>query len=232
MPWKITMPKRQNNKHTKLLMAIFCLWSSQVDANSNVCDQAAIRAAHSEGVPENVLLAITRVETGRRRRGILEPWPWTVNLEGAGFWFDNREAARSFALSKIDDGARSFDIGCFQINHKWHGREFHSINEMFDPDQNARYAARFLTRLRREFGSWSEAVGAYHSRTPRYANAYRSRFDVIYASLDVVDQTQPQVFLTPIAPLLPGFKREAAKTFGSLVQLEDRTNATQNLFAN
>ncbi|MEO1399022.1 MAG: hypothetical protein AAFU56_09175, partial [Pseudomonadota bacterium] len=35
-----------------------------------------------------------------------------------------------------------------------------------------------------ETGDWSSAAGAYHSRTPKYANKYRSRFDRIRSRLD------------------------------------------------
>ncbi|MEM8880895.1 MAG: transglycosylase SLT domain-containing protein [Pseudomonadota bacterium] len=119
-------------------------------------------------MPQPVLFAITRTETARYGT----PWPWTVNMEGTGHWFDSRAEAQAFAQSRYEDGARNFDIGCFQINHRWHGEHFASIEEMFDPDLNARYAAQFLIELYMELGSWDAAVGAYHSRTPRYAARY------------------------------------------------------------
>ena len=50
---------------------------------------------------------------------------------------------------------------------------------MFDPATNANYAARFLSDLYSELGNWSEAAGAYHSRTPKYAQKYAARFDRI-----------------------------------------------------
>src|SRR6056297_2407601 len=51
-----------------------------------VCDAAAAEAARRSGVPVAVLRAITRTETGRpgRSGGGLDPWPWTVNMEGIG----------------------------------------------------------------------------------------------------------------------------------------------------
>lgn len=137
-------------------------------ADGRMCDQAAIRAAREMGVPENVLLAVTRTETARYGT----PWPWTVNMEGDGHWFETREAAQSFAESRQVAGADSFDVGCFQINHRWHGGHFVSIDAMLDPDNNARYAARFLIELFAEYGNWDGAVGAYHSRTDRYAARY------------------------------------------------------------
>ena len=121
-------------------------------------------------------MAISLTETGRKRQGRFRPWPWTVNMEGAGRWFESREEALSYAKEEFARGVRSFDIGCFQINHRWHGQHFASIEEMFDPTANAIYAAQFLRTLYLEQGSWEAAAGAYHSRTPEFAERYAARF--------------------------------------------------------
>lgn len=155
-------------------------WAVPARASTdNICDAAAYRAAQETGVPVSVLLSITRTETGRNRGGSIEPWPWTVNMEGKGNWFDTEDAARAYVFKNFKRGARSFDVGCFQINYKWHGAAFRSIDQMFDPLENARYAAAFLKELYDEFGDWSAAAGAYHSRTPEYAQRYTARFNRI-----------------------------------------------------
>lgn len=117
---------------------------------------------------------ITRLETGRGQSG--DPWPWTVNHAGDGSWFQTEDDARSYVFSKVKHGASNIDIGCFQINYRWHASGFQSLDDMFDPDMNALYAARFLTELYREFGDWTGAAGAYHSRTPEYADRYKVKF--------------------------------------------------------
>lgn len=174
---------RRANRPSALRL-IVCLFGmlGPVGADASpalLCDRAARTAATESGVPPAVMRAIARTETGRQRDGRLQPWPWTVNMEGTGRWFASRRAARAFAMRHFDRGARSFDIGCFQINYKWHGRAFASIDAMFDPLENARYAAAFLKRLHAETGSWPDAAGAYHSRTPALARRYRTRFERI-----------------------------------------------------
>lgn len=150
---------------------------------ATLCDAAALRAARATGVPVTVLRAIALTETGHRRGGATRPWPWTVNMEGKGLWFATRDAALDYVRKSYSAGARSFDLGCFQLNHRWHGKAFADFDAMFDPDANALYAARFLASLREELGDWSKAAGAYHSRTKKYADRYIARFEAFRSAL-------------------------------------------------
>jgi len=143
---------------------------------SQMCENAAVEASRRSGVPISVLKAISLTETGRKVDGAFKPWPWTVNMEGAGHWFDTLDEARAYVFKEFKRGARSFDVGCFQINYKWHNQGFSSIDEMFDPLANALYAAKFLSDLYAEKGSWKAAAGAYHSRTREHAERYAARF--------------------------------------------------------
>lgn len=178
----------------RLLLAILGLLGP---AHANPCDLAAAWAADATGVPVSVLLAVARVETGRARDGALQPWPWTTNVAGQGRWFDNRQEAETFLLRQILTGQRSFDVGCFQLNYRWHGKAFRSMDHMLDPQANALYAAEFLRDLHTEFGSWERAVGAYHSRTQSYADRYLKRFRPIYAEvLHMRPPAQPAVVST------------------------------------
>ncbi len=158
--------------------------SADEAAVSSICDAVSAAAARAQNMPLDALYAITLSETGRTRGGGFHPWPWTVNMEGKGFWFDTREEAYAFVMERYNAGARSFDVGCFQLNYKWHGQNFASIDAMFDPMTNATYAAQLLSGLYREFGDWTKAAGAYHSRTETYANRYRTRYARIRARLN------------------------------------------------
>ncbi|MGR3756398.1 MAG: transglycosylase SLT domain-containing protein [Tranquillimonas sp.] len=178
---------------------------------ATLCAEAAVQAARETGVPERVLRAIARTETGRNRGGRVTPWPWTVNLEGEGHWFDSRDEALTFAYRAFKAGRRSFDAGCFQINYRWHGRNFASIDEMFDPLAGARYAAGFLARLHAELGDWSRAAGAYHSRTEALARRYRRRFDDHLAAL--ASAPAPVVPAPPAAAAEAGSPPAAANRF-------------------
>lgn len=173
---------------------IFCLFfaaPAPATGESRLCDDAARRAAEEFGVPLSVMLGVTRVETGRSEAGRITPWPWTLNLGGPGSWHPTAQAALATAQDALASGRRNIDIGCFQINYHWHGAEFADLAQMLDPLANARHAARFLRDLHAEFGDWTVAVGAFHSRNPAHATRYLDRFRVIHAGLDDLPDRPP-----------------------------------------
>jgi Transglycosylase SLT domain len=150
-----------------------------VEDPSSLCLRAAADAASQTGVPNDVLLAIALVETGRDG----QPWPWTVNAGGDGRWFDTPEEAEAHVAEILAEGVTNVDLGCFQLNYRWHAAAFTSIADMLDPDRNATYAAEFLAEHFAQSGDWTNAAAAYHSATPEYAEAYRTKFETAYAGL-------------------------------------------------
>ncbi len=190
------------------------LWAQEI------CEQVTQIAAHQSGVPINVMRAISLTETGRTIDGAYRAWPWAVNMEGEAAWFADRASATAYALEAYARGARSFDIGCFQINYKWHGAHFASIEQMFDPLANAHYAARLLLELYAEKGNWRDAAGAYHSRTPEYANRYMARFESILTSLTDVPLAPPR----QSAPDIPEIPDIVLAAYGVPAQPNQRIN--------
>ena len=142
---------------------------------ANVCLAAIQTAQARHGIPDNLLLAIGLQEAGRLVNGQLTIWPWTGNAEGRGGFFSSKQELRNWVDRQEAKGIRSIDIGCMQINQRWHARHFSSFDEAADPEQNADFAARFLLRHYRETGDWWEAAGRYHSSTPEVKARYLNR---------------------------------------------------------
>jgi hypothetical protein len=172
----------ENPMQTSALTLAFSLCLAALEARAVqdpalLCDQAADLAARMVGVPLDILRAISRVETGRDTGGGLTPWPWTMNVAGDGAFFDSADQALSRAEQIVAGGQENFDVGCFQLNYRWHGGAFPSLEAMFDPETNALYAANFLLTLYQSTGSWAEAIGEYHSQTNDLAQIYLAKVD-------------------------------------------------------
>ncbi|MGO8798180.1 MAG: transglycosylase SLT domain-containing protein [Roseiarcus sp.] len=117
------------------------------------------RAARAHDIPLNVLYAVGLTETGRK--GALNPFD--MNVDGRTV----ASASLNEALAKFNaeraKGAQLIDIGCMQINHRWHAADFRSLTDMFDPARNVSYAANFLKELRQREGTWTLAVARYNA---------------------------------------------------------------------
>jgi hypothetical protein len=138
----------------------------------------AIRGAESRStIPPQLLAAIGRVESGRRdpATGGMAPWPWTINAEGEGHFFDTKAQAIAAVRALQARGVRSIDVGCLQVNLMHHPDAFASLEQAFDPTSNAIYAAQFLTELHDQLGTWPRAAAAYHSQTPELGDDYQRR---------------------------------------------------------
>lgn len=143
-----------------------------------ICARAAAQAeALRPDLPPHLLLAVAKVESGRWHRdaGARFAWPWTVNAGGKGQFLPSKEAAIAKVRRLRAEGRRNIDVGCMQVNLHFHGHAFDSLEEAFDPASNVAYAAGLLLHLREKAGSWTRAIGDYHSRTPRYSGPYRLR---------------------------------------------------------
>ena len=139
------------------------------------CRRAIAAAEVSHGIPTGFLLAIGRVESGRLdpQSGNVQPWPWTIDINAKGTFFDSRMDAVAFVEAAQQVGIQSIDVGCMQVNLLQHPNAFSTVSDAFDPVINANYAARFLVDLEHESGDWVTAAGLYHSRTEALAAPYR-----------------------------------------------------------
>jgi hypothetical protein len=145
--------------------------------NSTICAATGAAAEHTDAIPANLLVSIGTVESGRADplTGRVAPWPWTVNIDGAGRYFDNKTDAVAFVRLAQSSGAGDIDVGCFQISLENHPNAFDNLDQAFDPAANANYAAAFLTQLKAQTGSWNMAIADYHSAVPDLGLPYQRR---------------------------------------------------------
>lgn len=201
-----------------LLLALLALWLPAPAARAQVpnaagsepgllCRTAVARVEREAGLPPRLLSAIARVESGRRdpATGAFHPWPWTINAEGRGSFYPSKAAAIAAVRELQAQGVRSIDVGCMQVNLRHHPRAFASLEEAFDPLENARYAARFLAELQAMRGDWMRAAANYHSQTPDLAEAYRARVaEALTAEQGMAGAPAALATLRPVPAFRPG----------------------------
>ncbi len=146
-----------------------------IDNPWKICARETAEVERQKGVPTYLLAAISLAETGRwneeRRENIA--WPWTVTAKGKGRYFASKRDAITHVYELWDAGVENIDVGCMQINLRYHGRAFANLDEAFDPAANADYAARFLKELNKQTRSWTRAAAQYHSADPVKNRPYK-----------------------------------------------------------
>src|SRR5499426_259552 len=115
-----------------------------------MCAKATNRIERQEGIPRQLLRAISKAESGRYHEGkqIVMAWPWTVMAEGRGRYLDTKEAAIAEVEGLRARGVKNIDVGCMQVNLYYHPDAFSDLNQAFDPVANVAYAASYLKALR------------------------------------------------------------------------------------
>lgn len=164
-------------KRFALLICAILTAAGPVSGDVPDCEALAERAALDEGIPPGLMTAIARVESGRTVQGRFRAWPWTLNNAGNGSYHPDKDTALAALDQMLASGIRNVDIGCMQINWRWHSGAFGDAASMMDPVENTRYAARFLRALHDRHGDWTQAVEHYHSSDPERGRSYAQRVD-------------------------------------------------------
>lgn len=73
---------------------------------------------------------------------------------------------------ELAKGNNNIDVGVMQVNLRWHGDKFASLEEKLQPLENIDYAAKLLCDLKKRYGSWHKAVRYYHSASPAHHKKY------------------------------------------------------------
>lgn len=195
------------NKFFILLISALVLSSNAIYANedtdvlpvkqqlhdSSVCSAAAKQAGLEYGVGFDLLQTIAVVESGKwdSLQNRYVAWPWTVNIEGKGHYYANKEEAVKAIKEAQARNARSIDVGCMQINLKYHGKEFSSLEDMLDPVKNVRYSAKYLRSLYSANGrDWKKAAKRYHSGNDKAGEIYTQRLENRFETYRVAGLTR------------------------------------------
>jgi hypothetical protein len=147
------------------------------DPSWSVCEHATVSTEMAQRLPRAVLFSVSMVESGRFNKETRKtrPWPWTINAEGQSYYFDSKSDAVAAARHLLKEGIRSIDVGCMQINLRYHPNAFRNLETAFDPATNVAYSAEFLKTLYTRTKSWPDAIAAYHSQSKTRSRPYFAR---------------------------------------------------------
>ncbi|MGV8997195.1 MAG: transglycosylase SLT domain-containing protein [Parvibaculaceae bacterium] len=165
----VTDTSRNKTKTIEIADAPLSVWS--------FCERATVATEMAQRLPRAVLFSVAMVESGRFNAETKKtrPWPWTINAEGQSFYFKSKSEAVKAARMLLKRGVRSFDVGCMQINMRYHPDAFSDLNAAFDPITNVGYGAEFMKQLYGRTNSWPDAIAAYHSQSKTRNQPYFAR---------------------------------------------------------
>ena len=160
-------------RENKILLFLFLiLFCSDLSSKSlNICNFYTEKFGKKFNLPTNLLTSISLVESGiKKENKNFSSWPWTLNVEDKPIYFDTKEDVINHLEQNRDK--KSIDVGCMQINTKYHMNNFDSFAQMIELEENVRYAAIFLAKLFKRHKSWNKAISRYHSSNPNKQRKY------------------------------------------------------------
>ena len=138
----------------------------------NLCENTIESLEIQTDIPKGLLFGIGKAEAIRKIKNKFVIWPWTINHAGKSMFFDTKKQMRNYVFKNLKRNDFNIDVGCMQINIKWHKNNFKKISDMFEVNPNISYAASFLHQLKNKYGSWDKAIKHYHSSDPKKNKPY------------------------------------------------------------
>lgn len=154
------------------------------NSTSNLCQIAIKKAETTYQIKNDLLQTIALVESGRwdSTEGKRVAWPWTVQANGKGHYYKTKQEAIIAIKQMQSQGITNIDVGCMQINLKYHGSQFSSLDEALDPENNVSYSAKFLRNLyQRNQRNWQKTAMQYHSKNLHKGINYKNKLEQHYA---------------------------------------------------
>ena len=154
------------------------------NSSQDLCAVATAKAEKQYQIKPQLLQTIASVESGRwdEKLGRRIAWPWTIQADGKGYYYKSKQEAVAAIKALYAQGITNIDVGCMQINMRYHRKAFKSIEDSLDPEQNVAYSAKFLRSLYNRNGhNWQKTAMQYHSINYERGLIYKGRLEKHYA---------------------------------------------------
>lgn len=190
---------RYNDAGTGKLKRQLAVCSNTVKAvtHKEITDESSLKSMFKEvadywNIPQEWAEAISMVESRQH--------PWTLNIEGAGYYFETKEQVLEAAQEAWTAG-KSFDVGLMQVNSYWLKKYNIPLEAVFDPLANIYMGGYVLKEEIKQHGLTTQAIGAYHSPDPDRGRRYA---DTVLNLLENPQTSQKapteKVFAVPVQP--------------------------------
>jgi hypothetical protein len=172
------------------IITVFAVFSTSAFAYNKQLDPQFLCLVASNyyekkySIPEGLLKSISIVESGRwnKEHKLALAWPWSINIDGEGKYFNSYEEAANF-LRRAIKKSNNLDIGCHQVNWRNHGQYFDKPEDLLNPQKNAAYAAYFLVQKFQKVKDWNKAIAHYHSQVPIFGSEYLKKFHKVFSQV-------------------------------------------------
>ena len=184
------------------------IWSADL-SNKPDCENIANLIESKANLPSHLLSSISRVEAGRKlSTGEVKGWPWAINHAGKGLYFETKEGALKYLKNAVANGSRNIDVGCMQLNYRWHNEAFNSLDDMFDPEKNIIYAAKFVKELYERHQNWEDVIKHYHSNKEKFNIPYHKKVAKVWDKQKEKESNNNPLGFTAAENIQPAIEKE------------------------
>ena len=129
-----------------------------------------------------MLSSISRVEAGRKlSSGEVKGWPWSINHAGKGLYFETKKGALKYFKNAVSNGSKNIDVGCMQLNYRWHKGAFSSLDDMFDPEKNIQLCCKVCKgTLWKTSKLGRRTIKHYHSNKKKFNVPYYQKVSKVW----------------------------------------------------
>lgn len=142
------------------LVAAAVMAPSSASAQTADCASLIAHTESTRNIPRGLLMAIAVTESALNGR----PNPYAMNIAGRSYFANGYQDMANVISANWSRGVQSIDVGCMQVNLKYHGMKFPRMTDLLDPNTNVQYGASYLISLATQAGSWKDAVMSYHNK--------------------------------------------------------------------
>lgn len=127
-------------------------------------------------IPAGLLSSIAKIESALN--------PLAMNIDGRAVTSGSQKQVVELANKTLAAGLTNIDLGVMQLNYRWHGKNFTSVEQMLEPESNINYAAKLLSSLKTEHGNWQTATRYYHSKSLKHHKSYSRKVIIAWLKSD------------------------------------------------